>query len=111
MVVIINYIPVFIVFISALYVYRVRAANKDGKNKKTVVTCIVALACIYAWSAMQPSYGPKGYVARTSVPEFEQSENEITDRLKKPVPAEERDKNISDKYKEKLPFIDEKKYD
>lgn len=111
MVVIINYIPVFVLIIAALYVYRVQVAKKHGRHKKSIIAAIAAIILIYIWSAIQPSYGPKGNIARTAVPEFEQSESEISDRLKKPVPAEDRDKSREEKYKEKLPFIDEKNYD
>ena len=107
MVALINYIPVFILIIAALYVYRVQVSASKNKARNTVFCLIISLVAIYFYQAFQPSYMVKGVVNRTSIPQFEYKELTVKDRLSKPVPGEERDRKRNEEYNKKLPFINE----
>lgn len=56
----------------------------------------------------QPSYLPKGEIKRSDVPQFEQTEAKIGNKLLSPKSGEDYDGVRESKIKEGLPFIKDK---
>ena len=104
MTLVLNLLPIFIASVFLCWAY---ARHKKGKG---FVAQIALMICsLFFYYQAQPSYMPKGVVARSSVPEFEDKKLEVKDNLKKPLEAEKRDEIIKEKYKERLPFLSEEK--
>ncbi len=61
---------------------------------------LAGLVVFFLYTSLQPSYLPKGEVERAKLPEFEQSNKEITDRLSKPQSGDEYDRKRQESYKE-----------
>lgn len=53
---------------------------------------LIGVAVVAFYFQIQPSYIPKGEVKRTELPEFEQSSEEIVNRMSKPKSGDEYDK-------------------
>lgn len=95
MVFIYNIIPYIMAVFFAL-VIRYAVPSKAGKwILGTVFTLI-----ILAYFQIQPSYGPKGVVERTTLPEFETKNSQMVDRMLKPEGGDYYDKRRQEAYKE-----------
>lgn len=82
MVFLINLLPLLIFAIACFIAYRFK--------KWWVV--LVGAVIVYFYMQAQPSYGVKGVVERTALPDFEQSSKEMVDRLSKPKSGKDYDK-------------------
>lgn len=94
MIVLLNILPFAVLFTSIWLMY---------KKKRPIFGVIGFLFCIL-YAMFQPSYMPKGVVARTPVVEFKQKELEVEDRLLRPKSEEEYDAEREEKYKTGLQF-------
>lgn len=106
MVVILNNIHLVLILVTALYTWAVlkREQPKSTKIKKLTLAYVLLLVGLYTWNSASKSYGPKGVVTRSPVPEFEVRDVEVKDRLSKPVPLETRDIDRDAKYQKPLPL-------
>lgn len=106
MVVILNYLPFLVFMIAAFYMCSVVGSKHTdtGKAKRILGAALLAGLLIYGWNSASKSYGPKGVVTRSPVPEFEVRDVEVKDRLSKPVPLETRDTDRDAKYQKPLPL-------
>lgn len=96
----INLIPVILFLTGAFFIYK----NKTIKGR--LIVTALTLATLFLYFQLQPSYGIKGEVKRTSIPAFEQKEYKVKDLQPKPMSGEDRDAKRKELYKEPLPFIE-----
>lgn len=68
------------------------------KNKSWKILAIAPLLVVI-YGFVQPSYMPKGTVKALPNPEFHASSKQITDRVAKPVSAEDRDAKMKEEFK------------
>lgn len=66
---------------------------------------LVMLGYLFVYGQFQPSYMPKGSVARTPVPAFSEPSGEIKDNNRKPTPSEVRNAEQERQYRDGLTFI------
>lgn len=94
MVALFNLIPFLFVILMGLIGWKVVKTT----GKRIALTVFTALVLI-VYSQVQPSYGPKGVVARTELPAFEDRKIEPIDRLLRPKSGDFYDKLRADAYK------------
>lgn len=94
MVALFNFIPFVFIVLMGLAGWKV--TKTTGKRIAVAVFTVVVLL-VYA--QVQPSYGPKGVVARTELPAFEDRKIEAVDRVLKPKGGDFYDKLRADAYK------------
>ena len=73
--------------------------------KRLLIVSVLTAAVFGLYLQLQPSYGVKGEIRRSAVPQFEQKEFEVKDIQSKPMSGEDRDRRRQEAYKEPLPFI------
>jgi len=104
MIALLNIIPVVIIALFGWWGYL--RWKKQGKQPRALFAPLVMMAIsLFFYTTMQPSYLPKGTVARTKPPAFEQTDTTIRDISRKPMPAEERDKRMEQEKHKRLPFL------
>lgn len=109
MVLLLNLVPFLIC--AGWLLWAAKSWNKS-KQPKTVIIFIVGLTLsLLLYKNVQPSYLPKGEIARTEVVQEEVVDEPIEDKLLKPMSTEERDARRKEQYKEKIEFINQKEVD
>jgi hypothetical protein len=109
MVLLLNLIPFLIC--AGWCLWAAKSWNKS-KQPKTVIIFIVGLTLsLLLYKNVQPSYLPKGEIARTEVVQEEVVSQPIEDKLLKPMSPQERDARRKEQYKEKIEFINQKEVD
>lgn len=86
MVLLLNYLPALVLIAALLLVLRF-GYTKNWKG--ALVVCVLTIFVMLALQALNPSYLPKRAVIPESLPEFEESEAVIEDRLRGPAPDHE----------------------
>lgn len=95
MIALLNLVPLFIGAVAIVIAHYMKTL------KSKVIVIAVGIVVVMLYGQVQPSYLPKGVAAQSKAPAaFVVPEGEIVDRVKKPVSSEERDKALSEKYKE-----------
>lgn len=111
MVIILNYLPTFVIVVLAYYFYTVltKPFSNIAKFKRIVFGTLTAIAIILGLQAVGPHYMPKHKIVRQPLPPIEVIEGKIQNIQPKPVSGEQRDLIRQEAYKETLPFVEQNK--
>lgn len=95
-----------IVILNLLVVIVAVGAMALAFHLKKIWPAVVAIVFALLYNFIQPSYMPKGTIARTALPAFEQSDAKIEDRLLAPKSGVEYDAGREASVKDGLKFIE-----
>lgn len=95
MVVLFNFIPVL--FVALMFLIGWKFTKNTGKR---IALAVITAAALGVYAQVQPSYGPKGVIVRSVLPDFEDRKIEASDRLLAPKGGDYYDQLRSDAYKE-----------
>ena len=107
MVALLNYMPYIIIALGIFVAYKVWKSNGVDRNKQLIITGITTFVLLLVLQVLTAGYIPKNRASNVGIgmPEFEQSEAQIENRLRSPEldskASEEKIKEISDWRKDK----------
>jgi len=112
MILILNYLPAFIVMIGLYVVYRYWKSpvpfTPEQRITRIILTVLITVCSVIILNSATPHYMPKHKITRSSIPEVQAVEGEIKNLQPQPVSGEERDKKRSEDYSDRIQFIKER---